>query len=135
RTMRAGAPLIVIFVVNDLALSLKKICGRQSLLSDDDLPHRLSSKFDVSARPRSLFSKSRIALKPLCAGVPSERSVRVAVIGLGYVGLPLAAAVAATGANVIGIELDAEDVKAVNAGQSPLRGKDARRGAAAGRPA
>src|SRR5207245_5218027 len=124
RTMRAGAPLIVIFVVNDLALSLKKICGRQSLLSDDDLPHRLSSKFDVSARPRSLFSKSRIALKPLCAGVPSERSVRVAVIGLGYVGLPLAAGVAATGANVIGIDIDAEKVKAVNDAQSPLRGQE-----------
>src|SRR5207244_4159749 len=71
-----------------------------------------------------LFSNSRITLKPLCAGVPSERSVRVAVIGLGNVGLPLAAAVAATGANVIGIEIDAEKVKAVNAGQSPLRGQE-----------
>src|SRR5947199_53303 len=71
-----------------------------------------------------LFSNSRITLKPLCAGVPSERSVRVAVIGLGYVGLPLAAAVAATGANVIGIDIDAEKVKAVNAGQSPLRGQE-----------
>src|SRR5207245_2532086 len=70
------------------------------------------------------FSNSRIGLKPLCAAVPSERSVRVAVIGLGYVGLPLAAAVAATGANVIGIDIDAEKVKAVNAGQSPLRGQE-----------
>src|SRR5947209_17615567 len=67
------------------------------------------------------FSNSRIGLKPLCAAVPSERSVRVAVIGLGYVGLPLAAAVAATGANVIGIDIDLEKVKVVNAGQSPLR--------------
>src|SRR5438876_12361947 len=77
------------------------------------------------ATPRSQrFSNSGLGLKPLCAGVPSERSVRVAVIGLGYVGLPLAAAVAATGANVIGIEIDAEKVKAVNAGQSPLRGQE-----------
>src|SRR5207249_11514988 len=71
-----------------------------------------------------LFSNSRITLKPLCAEVPSERSVRVAVIGLGYVGLPLAAAVAATGADVIGVDIDAEKVKAVNAGQSPLRGQE-----------
>ena len=70
------------------------------------------------------FSNSRIGLKPLCAAVPSERSVRVAVIGLGYVGLPLAAAVAATGANVIGIDIDLEKVKVVNAGQSPLRGHE-----------
>src|SRR5437016_14597217 len=70
------------------------------------------------------FSNSRITLKPLCAGVPSERSVRVAVIGLGYVGLPLAAAVAATGANVVGIDIDPEKVKAVNAGESPLRGRE-----------
>src|SRR5256886_10988132 len=70
------------------------------------------------------FSNSRIGLKPLCAAVPSERSVRVAVIGLGYVGLPLAAAVASTGANVIGIDIDLEKVKWVNTGQSPLRGHE-----------
>src|SRR2546429_540510 len=70
------------------------------------------------------FSNSRIGLKPLCAAVPSERSVRVAVIGLGYVGLPLAAAVASTGANVIGIDVDLEKVKVVNTGQSPLRGHE-----------
>src|SRR2546422_8789861 len=50
--------------------------------------------------------------------------MRVAVIGLGYVGLPLAAAVAATGANVIGIDIDLEKVKVVNTGQSPLRGHE-----------
>src|SRR5947208_14438924 len=71
-----------------------------------------------------LFSNSRITLKPLCAGVPSESCVRVAVIGLGYVGLPLAAAVAATGANVIGIDIDGEKVKADNARHSPLRGQE-----------
>src|SRR2546430_2542460 len=70
------------------------------------------------------FSNSRIGLKPLCAAVPSERSVRVAVIGLGYVGLPLAAAVASTGANVIGIDIDLEKVKVVNTGQSPLQGQE-----------
>src|SRR5437879_3070165 len=77
------------------------------------------------ATPRSQrFSNSGLGLKPLCAAVPSERSVRVAVIGLGYVGLPLAATVAATGANVIGVDIDLEKVKAVNAGESPLQGQE-----------
>ena len=51
-------------------------------------------------------------------------SVKVAVIGLGYVGVPLAAAVAATGAKVIGVDIDLKKVEAVNAGRSPLRGRE-----------
>src|SRR5207245_11063155 len=77
---------------------------------------------DNSARSR--FSNLRFGLKPLCAAVPSERSVRVAVIGLGYVGIPLAATVAATGANVIGVDIDLETVKAVNAVERPLHGQE-----------
>lgn len=50
--------------------------------------------------------------------------VRVVVIGLGYVGVPLAAAVAATGARVVGVDIDAKKVASVNAGRSPLRGKE-----------
>src|SRR5438876_10881812 len=77
------------------------------------------------ATPRSQrFSNSGLGLKPLCAAVPSERFVRVAVVGLGYVGLPLAAAVAATGANVVGIDIDPEKVESVNKGRSPLRGHE-----------
>src|SRR2546428_5316827 len=77
------------------------------------------------ATPRShRFSNSVFGLKPLCAAVPSDRFVRVAVIGLGYVGLPLAAAVAASGASVVGIDIDPEKMKAVKAGGSPLRGPE-----------
>ena len=50
--------------------------------------------------------------------------VKVAVIGLGYVGVPLAAAVAATGATVVGVDIDRTKVEAVNAGRSPLRGRE-----------
>jgi UDP-N-acetyl-D-mannosaminuronic acid dehydrogenase len=50
--------------------------------------------------------------------------VKVAVIGLGYVGVPLAAAVAATGATVVGVDIDPEKVESVNAGRSPLRGRE-----------
>src|SRR5947208_15874812 len=50
--------------------------------------------------------------------------VKVAVIGLGYVGVPLAAAVAATGASVVGVDIDPGKVDAINVGQSPLRGHE-----------
>lgn len=50
--------------------------------------------------------------------------VKVAVIGLGYVGVPLAAAVAATGASVVGVDIDPGKVEAVNAGRNPLRGRE-----------
>ncbi|MGI0149479.1 MAG: 3-hydroxyacyl-CoA dehydrogenase NAD-binding domain-containing protein, partial [Thermoplasmata archaeon] len=50
--------------------------------------------------------------------------MKVAVIGLGYVGVPLAAAVAATRASVVGVDIDREKVETVNAGRSPLRGRE-----------
>ena len=43
--------------------------------------------------------------------------VKVAVIGLGVTGLPLAATIAATKANVIGLDLNPEVVAAVNSGR------------------
>jgi UDP-N-acetyl-D-mannosaminuronic acid dehydrogenase len=51
-------------------------------------------------------------------------AVKVAVVGLGYVGVPLAAAVAATRATVVGVDIDSEKVESVNAGRSPLRGRE-----------
>jgi UDP-N-acetyl-D-glucosamine dehydrogenase len=51
--------------------------------------------------------KKRIAKKPV-----------VAVIGLGYVGLPLAVAFGESGASVIGIDVDAQRVTAVASGRS-----------------
>jgi len=44
----------------------------------------------------------------------------VAVIGLGYVGLPLAAAAAKSGYTVIGVDLDIERVNKINSGISPI---------------
>ena len=43
-----------------------------------------------------------------------NRAARVAVVGLGYVGLPLAVALAASGYEVTGIDVDAAKVDAVN---------------------
>lgn len=48
------------------------------------------------------------------------RRARVAVIGLGYVGLPLAVAVARAGHSVIGVDPDTERVAAINEGRSHI---------------
>jgi len=49
-----------------------------------------------------------------------EKSRGVTVIGLGYVGLPLAIAAAGCGYRVTGIEVDESRLKALNAGTSPV---------------
>src|SRR5512138_1287647 len=46
--------------------------------------------------------------------------VTVAVVGLGYVGLPLAVGFARAGARVIGIDVNAERVASLNGGQSHI---------------
>ncbi len=50
--------------------------------------------------------------------------VNVAVVGLGYVGVPVAASAAASGCNVVGIDINGKRVAAVNAGRNPLRGRE-----------
>jgi nucleotide sugar dehydrogenase len=50
-----------------------------------------------------------------------DRSARVCVIGLGYVGLPTAVALAEAGFTVIGADVDGEKVMALSYGKSPLR--------------
>ena len=45
---------------------------------------------------------------------------KVAVIGLGYVGLPLACLCAKKGYNVVGLELDKTKVDVINSGNSPI---------------
>ena len=48
----------------------------------------------------------------------SGRDAQVAVVGLGYVGLPLAVEFAESGFCVIGMDVDAEKVQQINAGES-----------------
>ncbi len=50
--------------------------------------------------------------------------MKVAVIGLGYVGLPVAAAFAEAGLRVVGVDIDAAKVAAVNARKCPLSGRE-----------
>ena len=47
-----------------------------------------------------------------------QRLARVGIIGLGYVGLPLAAAIADAGFQVTGIDIDVDKVAQVNRGRS-----------------
>jgi UDP-N-acetyl-D-glucosamine dehydrogenase len=49
------------------------------------------------------------------------RDARVAVIGLGYVGLPLVGAIAQSGFTVVGFDVDGEKVAQLNAGRSYIR--------------
>ncbi|MCA9951151.1 MAG: nucleotide sugar dehydrogenase [Anaerolineales bacterium] len=46
------------------------------------------------------------------------RQARLGIVGLGYVGLPLAVAFAQAGFNVVGIDVDANKVASLNSGQS-----------------
>lgn len=48
------------------------------------------------------------------------RELQVGVVGLGYVGLPLAIAFAQAGFEVVGVDLDAAKVQQINGGQSPI---------------
>ncbi len=47
-----------------------------------------------------------------------QRTARVGIVGLGYVGLPLAVALAEAGFDIVGVDVDAEKVALLNQGQS-----------------
>jgi UDP-N-acetyl-D-mannosaminuronic acid dehydrogenase len=47
----------------------------------------------------------------------SDSELKVAVLGLGYIGLPTAAVIARTGAEVLGVDVDAHVVDTVNSGK------------------
>jgi UDP-N-acetyl-D-glucosamine dehydrogenase len=66
----------------------------------------------------------------------ADRSATVGVIGLGYVGLPLSAAIAAAGFRTVGFDVDPAKVAALNAGRSyidAVRGEQLRDYVAANR--
>ena len=50
----------------------------------------------------------------------AERDAKVGVVGLGYVGLPLAVALAEAGFRVRGVDLDPLKIAAIGAGRSPI---------------
>ena len=66
------------------------------------------------------------AMQELQARVAERRSV-VGVIGLGYVGLPLALTFAEKGFRVLGFDVDAGKIDALNAGRNYIKHLDGRR--------
>lgn len=53
--------------------------------------------------------------------------MKIGIIGLGYVGLPLALHFAEAGADVLGFDIDANKVALINSGRSPIRDIEAKR--------
>lgn len=53
-----------------------------------------------------------------------DKDVHIGVIGLGYVGLPVAGIFANAGFRVTGIDLKRERIETINAGQCPIDGKE-----------
>jgi UDP-N-acetyl-D-glucosamine dehydrogenase len=58
--------------------------------------------------------------KEVLLGKLNDRNATIAVVGLGYVGLPLACAFAEVGHHVIGIDLSPDKVEGVNSGRSHI---------------
>ncbi len=68
-------------------------------------------------------SESKATLDLLQSKI-ADRSAKLAVIGLGYVGLPVACLFAEAGFDVLGVDLQAERVARINAGVSPIDGDE-----------
>ena len=62
-------------------------------------------------------------LSDLCEKI-ENRSAKLAVIGLGYVGLPVAALFAQKGFQVVGVDIKLDRVDLINSGISPIEGKE-----------
>jgi UDP-N-acetyl-D-glucosamine dehydrogenase len=50
----------------------------------------------------------------------TSRKATIGIVGMGYVGLPLAIAAHQAGFSIIGFDIDADKVKTINRGQSPI---------------
>src|SRR5260370_301964 len=87
-------------------------CDGAGQASRSDTPTSLEACPALSPGAR-VMAATADALRQRLAGAPT-----VGVVGLGYVGLPLAVAFAESGATVVGVDLDAQRVAAVRAGRS-----------------
>src|SRR5687767_11620058 len=67
---------------------------------------------------RDFESKEKMQIKEKLIKDLKEKRARVAILGLGYVGLPLAVAFAEAGFHVTGIDLDVNKIEALNKAES-----------------
>src|SRR5262245_33753205 len=82
-------------------------------LANDELPHREWSHLMLTALAASTNSLAEGLWQRI-----AKRTARVAVIGLGYVGLPLAETFAWGGYPVLGFDIDPEKIALLQKGQS-----------------
>src|SRR5690242_6596427 len=69
----------------------------------------------------TFMSQPQVASAPIADALAAKirsRSARVGIVGLGYVGLPLAVEFAKAGFHVTGIDISEEKTRSVNAGES-----------------
>lgn len=83
----------------------------------DANPSAASGAAEATSRPRGGEEPWGLHSSSLLAKI-SERRARVGIIGLGYVGLPLAKAFIDSGFNVIGFDIDANKVNQLKRGES-----------------
>ena len=74
----------------------------------------------MSVSVTTALTRKRPAIRVDFDDLLETRQARIAVIGLGYVGLPLAVAYARAGYPVVGIDIDAARVETLARGQSPI---------------
>ena len=95
-------------------------------MKDEQRPHARSQAAGSAAANREAAAntdtapipeQTREAADALCARI-RERTARVAIVGLGYVGLPLAHAFHRSGFPVIGVDVDPQKIRSIAAGRS-----------------
>lgn len=79
--------------------------------------HNLNRNKKVPPKRKPLVRK----ISPHPARRNSRKGIKIAIVGLGYVGLPLALQFARSGAEVIGLDIDPLKVEALNRGRSYIQ--------------
>jgi UDP-N-acetyl-D-glucosamine dehydrogenase len=74
-----------------------------------------------AAQPQRSHQGPRRAMTPDLAGRIAAKTARVGIIGLGYVGLPLACLFAEKGFGVTGFDIDPRKIEVLNAGRSYIK--------------
>ncbi len=77
----------------------------------------------LARSPKTMRFEGGMELTQLQQKIEQKQAV-IGVIGLGYVGLPVAAMFAQAGFAVIGVDIKAERVAKINAGRSPIEGDE-----------
>ena len=112
-------------------------CSSRSAAAARPAPRRAPGRTRRSAR---LTRRSPSRLPTLSGAAPGRlasvfsrhrvrtlRRMRVGIMGLGYVGLPLAVAFAEEGHDIVGVDIDARKVEGLNRGESHIEDIDSER--------